>query len=151
MWEYMLVGFIIALFIPFGMFLDGLVCFGMGITNIPGFLLWKSSRTNKSMASICGVILGWLGQTAISLVFCTLLVMLVRLIMLRLPVAQIFVWLLWGMAFFTAIRPSFMVLKVVCNDQDKQVSASYVFAFITSIFTLPATGIGFLLLALFMP
>ncbi len=150
MWESLLVGVIIVLFWPLGTFACGFVCYGMGIANIPGFLLWKSDPSHKSVASSCGLIMGWLGQTLVSLAFCALLVALVRWIPSKLHIADLFIWLLWAMAFLTVLRPPFAVLRQKPQEQDEQTISAHVFASVTSIFTLCATAACFIALAWLM-
>ena len=150
MWEFLLVAVIIVLFWPLGTLACGFVCYGMGIANIPGFLLWKSDPDHKSVASSCGLIMGWLGQTLVSLAFFALLVALVRWIPSKLHIADLFIWLLWAMAFLTVLRPPFAVLRQKPQEQDEQTISAHVFASVTSIFTRCATAVGFVALAWLM-
>jgi hypothetical protein len=150
MWESLLLVAIIVFSWPLGKFACAFVCYGMGIANIPGFLLWKSDPGHKSVASSFGLIMGWLGQTLVSLGFCALLVALVRWIPSKLHIADPFIWLLWGTAFLTVLRPPFAVFRQKPQDEDEQSISGHVFASRTSIFTLCATAVSFVALAWLM-
>ena len=167
MWENLIVAAIVVLLWPLGRFACGLVCYGMGIANIPGFLLWKSRLNPPGFATALsvadqidlvksrlthpgatgrfGLFLGCVGQTAVSMAFCAVLIALARWVPTTLHVSYLLIWALWAMAFLTALRPILAVMR-----QSGQSDPALVFARLTSGFTLAGTAAGFIVLALAM-
>jgi hypothetical protein len=96
-----------------GRFAAGAVCFLMGIANSPGYSLWRSGISRDSKAArTFGMLLGLLGQCAVSLAFCVAAILLGRFFFSQFEFYFLFRWLFWAALLVLCVAPAYRTLKI---------------------------------------
>jgi len=127
----------------------GLVCYLMGAANVPGYKIWRSGAARQdALAKRFGMVLGWVGQSIVSLCFAVVLVQIARLFFSHFEFWFLFRWIYWVVLFFLALGPSYRTLRVAeesSPDDEERLFYRY-----TLSFTCLTTALGFIALA-FLP
>jgi hypothetical protein len=131
-----------------GYFAAGAVCFLMGIANVPGYLLWRSGTARgHELSRRFGLLVGWVGQSCVSVAFALALVLLVRLFFTTFEVWFLFRWLYWVAVFLLCLGPTYRTLSVSRSPAEDDTTIYFSF-------TLPFTGfttaLGFMLFAILL-
>jgi len=120
----------------------GQVCFVMGLANMPGYRLWRSGAGQQGASTQrFGVLLGWLGQSAVSLCFAFFLVQLVRLFFRHFEFHALFRWPYWAAVFLLSLGPAYKTLRV----SEQSSSDDRMFYRYTLLLTCLTTAVGFIL------
>jgi hypothetical protein len=107
------VSILVALIPTVGYIAAGQVCLLMGLANIPGYKLWRFGvQEQRNVLKSLGLVLGWLGQSVVSISFAFLLVRLIQLYFGQFELHAIIRWPIWFAVFFLALGPTFRTFNV---------------------------------------
>ena len=131
--------------VPFGYLAAGQVCFLMGFANVPGYRLWsRGAEQQHAVTQWLGILLGWLGQSVVSLSFAFVLVKMVHLIFSRFEWPALVRWVYWFAVFLLALGPAY---KSLGASEQSSSEVEKVFYRTTLLLTCLVTGVGFLIFA----
>ncbi|MFZ0034689.1 MAG: hypothetical protein WAK60_06860 [Sedimentisphaerales bacterium] len=146
----------------------GLVCFLMGLANVPGYKIWRSGVARMvqlgqrlikpsidgftalrgvrqaRLAIRFGMFLAWVGQSAVSLLFAGILIQFTKFFFSHFEFWYLFRWLYWVAIFFLCLAPSYRTLRIAEESSTEQEKPFYRY---TLSLTCLTTAICFIVLA----
>jgi hypothetical protein len=116
--------------------------------NVPGLQLWrwasaKDSRPTKRLA----VGIGWLGQSAISLLVVVTLVLLSRWFFSRVEIVPLLRWVYWAFLLYVYVAPVHRSRQVACESETIFNEPYYR---VSLMFTMATTVVGFIVLCILL-